>query len=95
MRLWEVLWTDLPCPNFHLLLCVAILDTQKLVLMENDYGFTEILKVIAQMYHISPRITFFSYLVGGRFHVSSTDFSREDCIMRSFMIITPHQILFG
>ncbi|GFG36266.1 hypothetical protein Cfor_08876, partial [Coptotermes formosanus] len=46
MRLWEVLWTDLPCPNFHLLLCVAILDTQKLVLMENDYGFTEILKHI-------------------------------------------------
>jgi len=46
MRLWEVLWTDLPCPNFHLLLCVAILDTQQRVLMENNYGFTEILKVI-------------------------------------------------
>jgi hypothetical protein len=27
-------------------LCVAILDTQRLVLMENSYGFTEILKVI-------------------------------------------------
>lgn len=46
MRLWEVLWTDLPCPNFHLLLCVAILDTQQRVLMENNYGFTEILKHI-------------------------------------------------
>jgi len=46
MRLWEVLWTDLPCPNFHLLLCVAILDTQQHVLMENSYGFTEILKHI-------------------------------------------------
>lgn len=46
MRLWEVLWTDLPCPNFHILLCVAILDTQKHDLMENNYGFNEILKHI-------------------------------------------------
>lgn len=46
MRLWEVLWTDLPCQNFHLLICVAILDTEKNVLMENNYGFTEILKHI-------------------------------------------------
>ena len=45
MRLWEVLWTDLPCPNYHLLLCVAILDTEQDILMENSYGFTEILKV--------------------------------------------------
>nr|CAD7403985.1 unnamed protein product [Timema cristinae] len=46
MRLWEVLWTDIPCPNFHLLMCVAILDTEKHILMENQYGFTEILKHI-------------------------------------------------
>ncbi|XP_069675162.1 TBC1 domain family member 15 isoform X2 [Periplaneta americana] len=46
MKLWEVLWTDLPCPNFHLLLCVAILDTEQDILMENNYGFTEILKHI-------------------------------------------------
>ncbi|XP_063241502.1 TBC1 domain family member 15 [Bacillus rossius redtenbacheri] len=46
MRLWEVLWTDLPCQNFHLLICVAILDTEKNILMENGYGFTEILKHI-------------------------------------------------
>lgn len=45
MKLWEILWTDLPCKNFHLLLCVAILDTEKSMLMENRYGFTEILKV--------------------------------------------------
>ncbi|XP_049939732.1 TBC1 domain family member 15 isoform X1 [Schistocerca serialis cubense] len=44
MRLWEVLWTDLPCPNFHLLICVAILDTEKNNLIGNRYGFTEILK---------------------------------------------------
>jgi hypothetical protein len=52
MKLWEVLWTDLPCPNFHLLLCVAILDTQQHFLVENNYGFTEILKVIPWMYNI-------------------------------------------
>lgn len=46
MKLWEVLWTDLPCKNFHLLLCASILDTEKTVLMENQYGFTEILKHI-------------------------------------------------
>lgn len=46
MRLWEVLWTGLPCQNFHLLICVAILDTEKNILMENNYGFTEILKHI-------------------------------------------------
>uniref|UniRef100_A0A2A4IWY5 TBC1 domain family member 15 n=1 Tax=Heliothis virescens TaxID=7102 RepID=A0A2A4IWY5_HELVI len=44
MRLWEVLWTSLPCANFHLLICVAILDAEKDVLISKDYGFTEILK---------------------------------------------------
>lgn len=44
--LWEILWTDLPCKNYLLLICVAILDTEKNVLMENRYGFTEILKHI-------------------------------------------------
>lgn len=45
MRMWEVLWTSLPCKNFHLLICVAILETEKNVFIENNYGFTEILKV--------------------------------------------------
>ncbi|CAH0581583.1 unnamed protein product [Chrysodeixis includens] len=44
MRLWEVLWTELPCANFHLLICVAILDAEKDILISKDYGFTEILK---------------------------------------------------
>ncbi|XP_012174172.2 TBC1 domain family member 15 isoform X2 [Bombus terrestris] len=51
MRLWEVLWTDLPCKNFHLLLCAAILDTERNVLMENRYGLTEILKHINDLSH--------------------------------------------
>lgn len=46
MKLWEILWTDLPCKNFHLFFCAAILDTEKNMLMENQYGFTEILKHI-------------------------------------------------
>ena len=29
MRLWEVLWTGHPCRNFHLLICAAVLDTEK------------------------------------------------------------------
>lgn len=45
MNLWEVMWTDLPCKNFHLLICVAILETEKRTVMDNNYGFTEILKV--------------------------------------------------
>ncbi|VDK75922.1 unnamed protein product [Litomosoides sigmodontis] len=46
MRLWEVLWTDLPCSNFHLLVCVAILDQQMNFIIENKFGLTEILKHI-------------------------------------------------
>ncbi|CAK9821099.1 TBC1 domain family member 15 [Anthophora plagiata] len=58
MELWEVLWTDLPCKNFHLLLCAAILDTEKTVLMENRYGFTEILKHINDLsLHIELPLT--------------------------------------
>lgn len=45
MSLWEVLWTNFPCENFHLLLCCAILTQEKQTLMENNYGFTDILKV--------------------------------------------------
>ncbi|BFZ25230.1 hypothetical protein BsWGS_28269 [Bradybaena similaris] len=45
-RLWEVLWTDRPCKNFHLIISLAILDSEKLTLMENRFGFTEILKHI-------------------------------------------------
>ncbi|KAH9508635.1 hypothetical protein Btru_049488 [Bulinus truncatus] len=45
-RLWEVIWTDLPCSNFHLIISLAILDSEKSTLMENKFGFTEILKHI-------------------------------------------------
>ena len=46
MRLWEVMWTDLPCSNFHLLVCIAILLMKKDDIVANNYGFNEILKFI-------------------------------------------------
>ncbi|XP_051886176.1 TBC1 domain family member 15 isoform X2 [Pristis pectinata] len=49
LRLWEVTWTGLPCQNFHLLICCAILDTEKQKIMENHYGFNEILKHINEL----------------------------------------------
>ena len=51
MRLWEVLWTSKPCKNFHLLICVALLDSEKSSIVENMYGFTEILKHVNDMSH--------------------------------------------
>ncbi|XP_048473661.1 TBC1 domain family member 17 isoform X1 [Rhincodon typus] len=49
LRLWEVLWTGLPCPNFHLLVCCAILDSERDALMNPNYGFNEILKHINEL----------------------------------------------
>lgn len=46
MTLWEVLWTDLPCKNFHLLICISILLMKKDTIMGNNFGFNEILKYI-------------------------------------------------
>lgn len=44
LELWEVLWTSMPCANFHLLIGIAILDNEMTTIIENEYGFTEILK---------------------------------------------------
>ena len=49
MRIWEVLWTDQPCPNFHLVVCLALMDLEKRTIVENNFGFTEILKHINDM----------------------------------------------
>ena len=47
MRLWEeVLWTQMPCKNFHLLVCVALISDQASTIVENKFGFSEILKHI-------------------------------------------------
>lgn len=51
----QVMWTDLPCQNFHLLVCCAILDSEKQKIMEEKYGFNEILKVrFVCMQHPQP-----------------------------------------
>jgi hypothetical protein len=39
------MWTGLPCQNLHLLVCCSILDSEKQKIMEENYGFNEILKV--------------------------------------------------
>lgn len=57
LRLWEVLWTDGPywkrddnstlwhsSLNFHLIVALSILDSQRSTILENRFGFTEILK---------------------------------------------------
>lgn len=57
LRLWEVFWTggpffqdqeDLwhPTVNFHLVIALSILDSQRNTILENRFGFTEILKHI-------------------------------------------------
>lgn len=49
LRLWEVMWTGLPCQNFHLLVCCAILDSEKQKIMDENFGFNEILKHINEL----------------------------------------------
>jgi hypothetical protein len=44
MYLWEVLWTDIPCRNFLLVICAAILDGEVNMIIVNNFGLTEILK---------------------------------------------------
>ena len=62
LRLWEVIWTDGPffvdsktdkiCSsvNFHLLIALGIMDSQRNTILENRFGFTEILKVFLFSY---------------------------------------------
>ncbi|XP_017068451.1 TBC1 domain family member 17 [Drosophila eugracilis] len=49
LKLWECLWTRLPCPNFHLLFSVAILDQETNVIIGSQYEFTEILKHVNEL----------------------------------------------
>ena len=55
---WQVIWTDHICKNFELLVCLAILISQKTVIMESKFGCNEILKVspfsIADAYELTP-----------------------------------------
>uniref|UniRef100_A0A1B0DJW6 TBC1 domain family member 15 n=1 Tax=Phlebotomus papatasi TaxID=29031 RepID=A0A1B0DJW6_PHLPP len=49
MRLWEVLWTGLPCINYHLFVSLAILDEETETIIGNKYEFNEILKHVNEL----------------------------------------------
>lgn len=48
-ELWEVLWTGLPCLNFHLFISLAILDDQQDIFIDQKYEFNEILKHVNEL----------------------------------------------
>uniref|UniRef100_A0A3Q2P023 TBC1 domain family member 15 n=1 Tax=Fundulus heteroclitus TaxID=8078 RepID=A0A3Q2P023_FUNHE len=49
LTLWEVLWTQLPCENFHLLIACSILESQRGELIGSDHDFNTILKHINEL----------------------------------------------
>uniref|UniRef100_A0A8C2D6C1 TBC1 domain family member 15 n=1 Tax=Cyprinus carpio TaxID=7962 RepID=A0A8C2D6C1_CYPCA len=49
LSLWEVLWTRLPCENFHLLMACSILESQKRELIGSNHDFNSILKHINEL----------------------------------------------
>lgn len=49
LTLWEVLWTRLPCENFHLLVACSILESQRGELIGSDHDFNTILKHINEL----------------------------------------------
>jgi hypothetical protein len=44
LRLWETIWAEVPCKNFQLLVAVTMLHMERSVIIENKFGFPEILK---------------------------------------------------
>lgn len=48
-ELWEILWTNLPCANFHLFISLAILDDQQNIFIDRKYEFNEILKHVNEL----------------------------------------------
>ncbi|GAA6077859.1 TBC1 domain family member 17 isoform X1, partial [Tachysurus ichikawai] len=49
LHLWEVLWSGLPCSNFHLLIACAILESQRGELIGSNHDFNTILKHINEL----------------------------------------------
>ncbi|KAM9457040.1 TBC1 domain family member 17 [Clarias gariepinus] len=49
LHLWEVLWTGLPCSNFHLVMACAILESQRGELIGSNHDFNTILKHINEL----------------------------------------------
>uniref|UniRef100_A0A8C6SX65 TBC1 domain family member 15 n=1 Tax=Neogobius melanostomus TaxID=47308 RepID=A0A8C6SX65_9GOBI len=49
LTLWEVMWSRLPCENFHLLVACSILESQRGELIGSDHDFNTILKHINEL----------------------------------------------
>ncbi|XP_029015069.1 TBC1 domain family member 17 [Betta splendens] len=49
LTLWEVMWTRLPCDNFHLLIACSILESQRGELIGSQHDFNTILKHINEL----------------------------------------------
>ncbi|XP_056263659.1 TBC1 domain family member 17 [Pseudoliparis swirei] len=49
LTMWEVLWSGLPCDNFHLLIACSILVSQRGELIGSDHDFNTILKHINEL----------------------------------------------
>ncbi|XP_038063442.1 TBC1 domain family member 15-like isoform X2 [Patiria miniata] len=48
-RIWEIMWTGLPCKNFHFLMCLAILDGERDLLEKENFDFSDILKHVNEL----------------------------------------------
>uniref|UniRef100_G3PGY3 TBC1 domain family, member 17 n=1 Tax=Gasterosteus aculeatus aculeatus TaxID=481459 RepID=G3PGY3_GASAC len=49
LTMWEVIWSGLPCDNFHLLIACSILESQRGELIGSDHDFNTILKHINEL----------------------------------------------
>ncbi|KAM6966162.1 TBC1 domain family member 17 [Tautogolabrus adspersus] len=61
LTLWEILWSRLPCDNFHLLIACSILQSQRGELIGSDHDFNTILKHINEL---TMRLDLQTVLVG-------------------------------
>uniref|UniRef100_A0A8C6PJJ6 TBC1 domain family member 15 n=1 Tax=Nothobranchius furzeri TaxID=105023 RepID=A0A8C6PJJ6_NOTFU len=88
LRLWEVMWTGLPCQNFHLLICCSILDSEKQKIMEENFGFNEILKHINEL-SMKLNIEEILQKAEGLFHQIR---SCKVCVCALFISSTPNSL---
>lgn len=49
LYLWEVLWTELPCSNFFLFVCAAILDQQTDTFVDGRFTFAQMADHVAKL----------------------------------------------
>ena len=75
---FQSLWTQDLSPNFHLFLCLAILKMEKDYIIENQYGFNEILKVLWVTYgQLACLLNYTGWLYQGTLYVFRDHFINE------------------